>query len=88
MKRYGNQFPGFHLLESENPYETCPPKDEKEISLDMMIQVGKLGVGVGFGELALMNDSPRSATIKTEEDCQFAIVNKGDFKEIMDKIYK
>ena len=54
----------------------------------MMLKVATLKVGIGFGELALMNNTPRSATIKTEEDCQFAVLNKADFKIIMDKIYK
>jgi CRP-like cAMP-binding protein len=36
----------------------------------------RLGIGVGFGELALINDAPRVASIVALESCTLAILNK------------
>ena len=47
--------------------------------------VSELENGIGFGELALLNDKPRSATIITLEDTHFAILEKEDFNNIMAK---
>ena len=47
--------------------------------------VSELQNGTGFGELALLNDKPRSATIVTLEDTHFAVLEKDDFNKIMAK---
>lgn len=86
--KYPDVFPGFQYLKTDDPYDDAAPKDSKNLKFDIMLEVASLGVGIGFGELALMNNVPRSATIKTIEDCQFAVINKADFKETMDKVYK
>ena len=39
-------------------------------------------VGGAFGEMALIDDAPRSATIRTVEPCRFLILHKQEFKEI------
>lgn len=36
-----------------------------------------------FGETALISDSPRSATVKAETDCELFLLRKTDFKEIL-----
>ncbi len=36
-----------------------------------------------FGETALINDEPRSATVKAETDCDLFLLRKGDFKDIL-----
>ena len=39
------------------------------------------GPGSFFGEMALIDDAPRSATIKTTEPSRFLILHKQEFKE-------
>jgi CRP-like cAMP-binding protein len=38
--------------------------------------------GGAFGEMALIDDNPRSATIRTVEPCRFLILQKQEFEEI------
>ena len=45
--------------------------------------VGELGAGATFGDLALLNDDKRRATIVCREDCEFLKVDKEDFKKIL-----
>jgi hypothetical protein len=49
--------------------------DGKEVRLD------HIGSGGSFGEMALMDDAPRSATIRTVEPSKFLILHKQEFKE-------
>ncbi len=49
--------------------------DGKEVMLD------HIGSGGAFGEMALMDDAPRSATIRTIEPSKFLILHKQEFKE-------
>ena len=51
-----------------------------------MNEVAKLGDGMAFGELALLHNKPRAASIYTLEDTHFAVMNKRDFDRIMHKI--
>lgn len=48
-----------------------------------MICVKDIEAGNAFGELALLNNKPRLATIVCLEDCQFAILEKDDFSKIL-----
>ena len=51
-----------------------------------MTDVAKLSDGMAFGELALLHNKPRAASIYTLEDTHFAIMNKRDFDRSMHKI--
>ena len=44
-----------------------------------------MGDGYSFGELALINDKPRAATITCESDSHFLVVNKHTFKTTVEK---
>jgi CRP-like cAMP-binding protein len=39
--------------------------------------------GLSFGELALHNDNPRAATIKTQNYCVLAMLHKDDYNRII-----
>jgi CRP/FNR family cyclic AMP-dependent transcriptional regulator len=56
----------------------CSDKNGKEFIMNT------LGPGDYFGELALLDDSNRSASIRTVEKCEFRIVMKSDFSAVMD----
>ena len=47
------------------------------------IHVATMHAGSGFGDLALVNDKPRTATIVTAQACQMVIVEKADYNRIL-----
>jgi len=42
--------------------------------------------GLSFGELALLKDKPRAATIKCKEECHFAVMEKTDYQQLIGRI--
>ena len=46
-------------------------------------EVGEIKSGNSFGELALLNDKPRSATSVCKEECHFAILGKKHYNSIL-----
>ena len=56
------------------------PNGETEYLLN---EVSEIKAGGSFGELALLYESPRTATIKCNEDCDFAVLQKAEYKEIL-----
>ncbi|MEK9934160.1 MAG: cyclic nucleotide-binding domain-containing protein, partial [Luminiphilus sp.] len=59
-----------YVIESGRVKVYCSDKNGKEFIMN------SLGVGDYFGELALLDDSARSASVRTVEPCQFRIVKK------------
>lgn len=49
----------------------------------VLTRVAGQGAGYAFGELALLERKPRAATIICEEDCDFAILDKAPFQQIL-----
>lgn len=49
-------------------------------------QVVVLGKGVVFGELALRNNKPRAATIRCLEECEFLVIGKDMFTQILAEV--
>ena len=57
----------------------CSDKNGKEFIMNT------LGPGDYFGELALLDDSTRSASVRTVEKSEFRIVMKEDFNGVLDE---
>jgi len=47
-------------------------------------RITELDSGVVFGELALLDDSPRAAQARAAEDCVLAALSRGDFESLLD----
>ena len=47
--------------------------------VDWMIEVAKLSAGKAFGELALINDAKRAASISSLTECYTAVINRVDY---------
>lgn len=58
----------------------------KNKKIEWFVNVLDLGEGKAFGELALLHDEPRAATVKTTRDSDFAILDKKDFRKILGRI--
>ena len=93
MQRVRNKNPGSFPAFTDNSKTIIgKKKDQGEptrwIELTYMSHISNMDEGVGFGELALINDSFRNATIYTLSDTWFATLSKADFKDIMGIVYK
>mgnify|MGYP003563412372 FL=1 len=58
-------------------------KKSFEVEVEDFQEVTELHQGSGFGELSLISDKPRAATIVAKEDCYLAVLNKKDFRRIL-----
>ena len=47
-------------------------------------RIAELGAGVVFGELALLDNMPRSAQALAAEDCTLASLSRADFESLLD----
>jgi len=52
------------------------------------VTVGSIEAGGQFGELALIKDEPRAATIRTDETTLFATVSKRDYQRTLKQLQK
>jgi CRP-like cAMP-binding protein len=50
---------------------------------DFGSQVATLGPGSIFGELALLHEQPRNATVTCSDDCELIIIKKNDFNALL-----
>ena len=57
--------------------------DNYEAEIRDFAEIGILYAGSAFGELALISDKPRSASIQARERCSFLVLTKSDFKKIL-----
>ena len=73
----GDKTDSLYIILSGNVKVGIADDDGKEVILSF------LGPGDFFGEMALIDDYPRSADIVTREPCELMIVEKGDFKKCL-----
>ena len=66
-----------YVIESGRVKVYWSDKNGKEFIMNSM------GAGDYFGELALLDDSARSASVRTVEPCKFRIVKKEDFSKVL-----
>jgi CRP-like cAMP-binding protein len=78
--RYKKYEPSFIYL---SPSIQKPKSKTIKFKYNLLLKLSELKAGSGFGELALINRTKRNATIATEEDSHFAILEKDDFDKIM-----
>lgn len=60
--------------------------DRVDVEIEQLQEVSVLKEGASFGELALISERPRAATIKAIETVILAVLNKSDFKKILGMI--
>ena len=51
--------------------------------IEWFIEVAQLGDGQSFGELALIDNAPRAATITAVEKCSMVIVMRQDYEKVL-----
>ena len=66
------------VIESGKVKVYCSDKNGKEFIMNT------LGGGDYFGELALLDDDRRSASVRTMEKADFCIIYKQDFNQVLD----
>lgn len=49
-------------------------------------ELGRLAAGDEFGELALLRDEPRNATVRARTDCLFLTLSRPDFLAMLDRL--
>jgi len=49
-------------------------------------EVHVLGVGDSYGEMALIDDGPRTATIVAQTPMTLAVVGRGEFDDLLDRV--
>ena len=68
-----------YVIESGRVKVYCSDKNGKEFIMNT------LGEGDYFGELALLDDDKRSASVRTMEKANFCIIYKEDFNKVLDQ---
>ena len=84
LEKHNKVFPFFREKNTEGKWVEV----KNSFTFKILKPITEGSHGMAFGELALLNDKPRSATIITLEDTHFAILLKEDFKKIMAKSLK
>jgi CRP-like cAMP-binding protein len=65
-------------------YITVKKTDEEtDEEIETQLKVGSAEAGASFGELALLQDKPRAASVVCESACSFGVINKDDYVRII-----
>ena len=73
-------------LSREDTQRYAKAKLEIENQPKWFIEVAKLSAGQSFGELALINDAPRAATVYCLSECIFAVIERKDYEKVLKRI--
>ena len=49
-------------------------------------KVATLGTGLVVGELSLLDNGPRTATVVCDTECQVLVISRGNFLRVIDKV--
>jgi len=63
--------------------KAAPSWEREEVGSRGEVPMASLGPGSVFGEWALLNNNPRSATVTCHADCQFLVIEKCDFDRVV-----
>ncbi len=74
----------FYFILSGSVVVEMQKEDQKTGEKQIMI-IGELGAGASFGELALLHNDRRKATIVCNEDCEFLKIDKPDYDDVLKK---
>jgi len=74
----GDETDSLYLIITGKVKVVLSDEDGKEITISI------LEPSDYFGELALIDDEPRSARVVTMEQCQFCVINQSDFNHVLD----
>lgn len=78
---YGDKF--FILVDGQVSILVPIGSSEQHLKEIMVLKSGS-----SFGDLALIEDKPRSATVLTKTECYFAVLTKNDYQRILANIMK
>lgn len=67
----------------QSPFQNNSEQDDFEYR-----EIAILQANATFGELALIENKARAASIQCAEDCFFAVLNKDDYNKVFKKIEK
>ncbi|KAI8907969.1 cyclic nucleotide-binding-like protein [Gorgonomyces haynaldii] len=67
---------------------SCKVLISKTGQLADSFHVATMHTGAGFGDLALVNDKPRTATIVTAAPCHLVVVEKSDYNKIIKVLHQ
>ena len=87
---FGQKGEKFYILLNGEAKVMIPKENsanKEETNIQNMIEIKLLNIGSSFGELALFNNKPRTASVYTTQDCYFAVLKKKDFKQILCEIF-
>lgn len=77
-----NQSTPRELIEEDSVIEVSDNRPFGQFMADIGSLIRYMDVGEGFGELALKNNAPRSASVVCSTDCEFLIITKKQFKHL------
>lgn len=75
----GDQSDSFYILQSGRVRVYASDEQGNEVTLDFLEAVSY------FGEISLIDDSPRSASVITTEPCSVTVISRAEFERCLDK---